>query len=1392
MTYNVFGQLTSVTDPLSNVTTYEYTSTENATIGGTISSGNQASITVSDPDLPGGSETVSHTATPGQTASNVAASLASNINGNTDLQTLGVSASASGADLTIKSVSVNATSYSQAVTGGVTVSLSPVAYGFLTKITGPLQEDDVTTLVLNENGTLASSTDAEGYTLSFDYDDMDRLVKTTFPDQTTQQTVFQDLDAIFFIDRLGRTTQRSFDNMDQLAFEIDPLGRKTSYTWCSCGSLSELTDAAGHTTTWNHDLQGRVIEKVLEDNATTKYIWETNRNALAIKRDALGQETQYYRIWDGTLNSLQYVDAVNATSTVLNSYDTHYNRLIEARNGWGSYKYEYNDYITDPTDPPITGGGRLATITNTVIPNSDITFEYDELGRTTNRSIDGTNNSIDWVYDGMSRVVSETNELGQFDFTYVDDGVGVSKGQSRLASIAYPNGQTTAFDWYGNDQDQRLREIRNLDPNSQALSQFNYAQDPTGQITRWMQQQKTRHVGFGLDYDAAGQLTAAVSGKGVLPAPFADQHFFSYDSAANRTDVQTSQVQNLVIGGSKTTSDVITVTATDSGLSGGTEAVAYTVLSGDTLTTIAANLAATITANSDCQSVGIDAVSSGTTVTLRSKSPNVTTFATSLSGGSTETASLGVNAALHNATIGGTPTTSDVVQITVHDPALGGGSTSVSRTVQGGDTLTSIATALTASINGSGSLSGAGITATSNGPVIAIQSLSPNVTTFTKSVTGAGTETVALGPSLNGTVNALIGGSKTTADVLTLTVFDAGLSGGSKGVSYTVQSGDNLTSITSGFASALNADSDLKAVGVSASSSGTVLTVTSVSRNATTYLPSRSTSATETILWDLPANGTVTAVIGGTKTTGNVLTITVYDAGLSGGSKAVNYTVQSGDTLNSIASGLATNINADTDLQGISVSATAVTPTSGVSVVNLISASKNATTYAKSLSGGATETIALSKNIGASQATFNTVNELTGISAGGNAHFQGNTDRPVLPVTVAGNAVDMTTSQNFSGNAALSSGSNSVNVSATAGGGSGTTTNTHKLEVVGAGSQTLTYDDNGNLTSDGTNSFAWDAENRLIQITYPSSGNNSAFTYDPFGRMVKIVETVASSVTSTKQHIWSGSTRCEERDGSGNASKQFFSRGQIDNSTSYFYNKDHLGSVWTMTDDSGDVQASYSFDPFGRTKTLESMQDSDFQFAGYYLHARSGLNFTRTRAYNAKIGRFISRDRIGERGGLNLYRYVGNRPTMWRDPSGNAVIRKMDLMDILLWLWQQFNQSQPPGPVPEPPNPQPPNPCPKDEDEDDGPPVTPTDETVIMGGAGGGPPPPDGHDDPPEQKPDKDPFDDCCKDCDDWYRIDLKEVDSMPEGNEKRAKLRQAEETRDDCVQECMDTYGIE
>ncbi len=1251
-TYNVFGQLTSTTDALSNVTSYQYTSTATATVGGTVNSGNQVNLTVSDPALPGGSVTVSHTAGSGETKAQVAAALVTAINSNSDLQTLGVTASRTGAVITLKSTSVNATSYSRTVTGTITLALSNVAYGFLTKITGPLQQNDITTLSWNPNGTLASSTDSEGYSLAFQYDAMDRLTQTTHPDGTSDQIKYQDLDAIFFIDRLGRTTQRSFDAMDQLAFEIDPLGRKTKYTWCSCGSPSTLTDPANNVTTWNHDLEGRIIKKVLADSTTTSYLWEDNTGWLRSRTDALGQVTRYNNLLDGSLGSVMYPNANNPTSPVTYFLAPNFRRLQAAHNAWGQYNYAYNDYITDPLAPPITGGGRISQITNSVIPNSAVTYSYDALARMTNRSINGSSNSITWSYDAMSRVTQEVNALGTFGFTYVDDVSPNSKGVSRLASISYPNGQQTKFSWFDNTRDQRLREITNLDPSSQTLSQFDYSYDSAGQITRWLQQQKGSHQNFALDYDLAGQLTGAAAGRGSTAPPFANQNFYSYDAAANRTSAQQSQVQNLVVAGTKTTGDVLTVTVIDSALSGGQLAVPYTVASGDTLTTIARKLAATITSKAALQTIGVDAVASGTTITLRSKSPNITIYTTSLSGGATETITAGINSATHNITIGGTAHDGDQLQVIVRDPALSGGQTTVNYTVPTGASLNTIASGLASAINAGSGLAALGITATSKQRVITVKTLSPNVTNFTGSVSGAGaTVTMSLGVSLNGSVTALISGTATGNDILTISVFDAGLSGGQHDISYTVLPSDTLATITSALAAAINADSQLRLIGVKASASSTKLTVTSVSTNDTTYLPSKSAGATETILWGLPANGTITASVAGSITAGDVVTINVFDAGLSGGSTSVSHTVAAGDTRKIIAASLASQINGNAGLAAIGVTALAVTPAGSVNVVNITSASSNATTYAKSTSPGATLSLTLSKSVGVTKATFNNVNELTSLSAGGATRFQGTTDRPVLPVTIDGNAAEMTTSQSFNGTAVLDVNPDSVPVSATAGGGSGTTTNDYKLDHVGA-TATLTFDANGNMTSDGTNSFSWDAENRLIQITFPGTGNNSSFLYDALGDRVRIIETRNSSVLTTQQFIFCGLTACEERDISGSLTKEFFSFGQTVGGTTskYFYWFTHRGDVCTVTDSGGDNVSEIAYDPYGRVRLMSGSFTPDFAFASMYFHAPSGLNLTKFRAFSPGLCSWISRDPLNNES--FPYAYCQNEPTGRIDPSG--------------------------------------------------------------------------------------------------------------------------------------------
>ena len=264
-----------------------------------------------------------------------------------------------------------------------------------------------------------------------------------------------------------------------------------------------------------------------------------------------------------------------------------------------------------------------------------------------------------------------------------------------------------------------------------------------------------------------------------------------------------------------------------------------------------------------------------------------------------------------------------------------------------------------------------------------------------------------------------------------------------------------------------------------------------------------------------------TAYVGGTVTTSDVLTLTAYDPSLGGGSESVSYTVTGGDTLTSNPTALKNAINADSNLSGIGVSAT-----SSAAVITITSSASHATSFYGTLSSAATETIAITPS---TSKTPTVTNYAYSYDPGANRST----------ATIGGT----TTTYNYNSNALTSI----------------------------TGGATLTYDSNGNLTSDGTNSYAWDAENRLIKITYPGTNNYSSFTYDGLGRCAKIVETTSGSITSTKQLVWCGNQMCEARDASSTITAQYYSLGETISGTNYYYTKDHLGSIREMTNSSGTI-----------------------------------------------------------------------------------------------------------------------------------------------------------------------------------------------------------------------------
>jgi RHS repeat-associated protein len=199
------------------------------------------------------------------------------------------------------------------------------------------------------------------------------------------------------------------------------------------------------------------------------------------------------------------------------------------------------------------------------------------------------------------------------------------------------------------------------------------------------------------------------------------------------------------------------------------------------------------------------------------------------------------------------------------------------------------------------------------------------------------------------------------------------------------------------------------------------------------------------------------------------------------------------------------------------------------------------------------------------------------------------------------------------------------------------------------GEKKLSYDKNGNLTEvaplsggGALTKYSWDALNRLTTIRYAPTRTTS-ITYDGLNRWTKITET-DSGYSTTKEFVWCELSLCEERSSRG--VKRFFPQGFIDyDGKAYIYGRDHLGSIREVFDTGGNVVARYQYDIYGKRTTLfQNGAGADFGFTGHYLHELSGLHFAPYRAYNAELGRWISRDPIGEAGGLNLYGYVDGNP----------------------------------------------------------------------------------------------------------------------------------------------------
>jgi len=215
-----------------------------------------------------------------------------------------------------------------------------------------------------------------------------------------------------------------------------------------------------------------------------------------------------------------------------------------------------------------------------------------------------------------------------------------------------------------------------------------------------------------------------------------------------------------------------------------------------------------------------------------------------------------------------------------------------------------------------------------------------------------------------------------------------------------------------------------------------------------------------------------------------------------------------------------------------------------------------------------------------------------------------------------------------------------------------TTNNMNQYTSVGG--VPYSYDANGNLLSDGANTYVYNTINQLTSVTNVSVTTN--YTYNAIGQRVA-TDVGGQTARYLIDPIGLGNVVGEFK-ATANPTHYTYGIGlvsQVSDGGKYFYDFDSLGSTAGVSNDLGTYANRYAYLPYGAILSSNGTIENIFQFEGQHgVTSDNGFILgIRAREMSGETGRFLSPDPIGiSSGDMNLYRYVFNRPQSLLDPSG--------------------------------------------------------------------------------------------------------------------------------------------
>ncbi len=404
----------------------------------------------------------------------------------------------------------------------------------------------------NGDGRLENVTDSGGREVVFVYDSEGRLITVILPDSSTVSYQFEDEFLTSVTDQAGAVTRYVYGDKGFLARAIDPSGTVLfENTYDDSGRVLTQTDPAGNTISFDWS------EGTASDPSGTWKDSYTDRNELAKRVDALGNETEYSynessepvsitdpldnettMTYDGRGNMLTKTDALGNTESW--TYDESNNMLshTDQLGNTSSYTYDENGNQISEADP-------LGAVTTHEYDSAGrLIKEVDPLGRVTRSVYDSEGNLIEsitpsgatttYAYDALGRQISETDPLGNTTTSEYDaagrlvkttDPLGHSTTSTydeagRLVTQTDANGNETSYQY-----DDAGRQVAVIAPDGATtrssynkFDQLTASTDALGRVTSY-------------EYDALGRQVATISPTGVRTET-------TYDANGNVIDAQ--------------------------------------------------------------------------------------------------------------------------------------------------------------------------------------------------------------------------------------------------------------------------------------------------------------------------------------------------------------------------------------------------------------------------------------------------------------------------------------------------------------------------------------------------------------------------------------------------------------------------------------------------------------------------------------------------------------------------------------------------------------------------------------------------------------------------------------------------------------------------------------